>query len=130
MSAFKRVVLSFVALFLVTFTVTSIVKTQTGINHNHVVSLATAEKYVTNFRNNPSVPQIKGGMFDRNVFDAILGQTGCVGIRYYYAKKDDGSATLVVVGVNSAGNDMENGIIAEEINPCPPICASPGVLNK
>jgi hypothetical protein len=111
-----------------TILITNILMTQTSGQSNHVVSLATAQNYVNNYKNNPSIPNIKGGMFDRNIFDSILSQPDCVGIRYYYAKKNDGSATLVIVGVNSSGKDMENGIIGEEVKPCPPICDTQGTL--
>jgi hypothetical protein len=130
MSTTKRGILFFFVLCFVTLIVTTIVKTQTGLNNNHFISLATAERYVINYVTNRTAPQINGGLFDRDAFDAILRQPDCEGIRYYYAKKDDGSPTIVVVGVNSAGNDIETGIIAEEISPCPPFCGSPGTLKK
>lgn len=130
MNVVKRTVLSAFALLTITLVITTIVKTQTGAGYNHVVSLATAERYVNNFKNNPTIPNIKGGLFNRNVFDAILGQPDCVAVRFYYAKEDNGSPTLVVVGVNSSGNDIENGIIAESILPCPPVCGIQGTLNK
>jgi hypothetical protein len=130
MNAIKRSILAVFVLCLVTLFVTTVVKTQTGAGHNHVISLATAEKYVNNFKNNPTIPTIKGGLFNRNVIDAILGQPDCVAVRFYYAKEDNGSPTLVVVGVNSSGNDMENGVIAERILPCPPVCGIQGTLNK
>lgn len=130
MKTIKRTILSVFALFLITLITVTVVKTQTGAGHNHIVSLATAEKYVNNFKNNPTTPNIKGGLFNRNVFDAILGQPDCVAVRFYYAKEDNGSPTLVVVGVNSSGNDIENGVIAESILPCPPVCGNQGTLNK
>lgn len=130
MNASKRNILFFLVLCIITLIVSPVVKTQTGSGHNHVVSLADADRYVSNFRNNPAIPEIKGGMFNRNVIDAILAQSDCAAVRYYYAKTDNGAATLVVVGVNSAGNDMENGIIAENILPCPPVCGIQGTLNR
>ena len=99
-------------------------------NENHVVTLDQAVKYVENFKSFPTTPSIKGAYFGRNIFDKILGQAGCVGIRYYYAKKDDGTATLVLVGVDSNGNDLTQGILGEESLPCPPFCPGPSPLNK
>lgn len=130
MNVIKRTVLVVIAVSLITLITATVVKTQTGAGHNHVVSLATAEKYVNNFKNNPTVPNIKGGLFNRNVIDAILGQPDCVAVRFYYAKEDNGSATLVVVGVNSSGIDIENGILAESVVPCPPWCDNNSKLNK
>lgn len=99
-------------------------------NENHVVTLAQGVKFIQNFKGNPTTPTLKGGYFGRNIFEKIIAQTGCVGIRYYYAKMDDGTPTLVLVGVDGNGNDIEQGVIGEMIWPCPPICASPNQLNK
>ena len=97
---------------------------------DHVITLAQAVKLIENFKNAPSAPTIKGGYFSRSIFDKILSQPGCVGLRYYYAKKDDGTATLVLVGVDGGGNDMIQGVLGDEGWPCPPNCGAPNQLNK
>ncbi len=97
---------------------------------NHAITLEQATKYIQNFKQSPSAPSIKGGYFERNIFDKILAQGGVVGIRYYYGAKDDGSPTLIVVGVDSTGSDMIHGILGEEILPCPPVCEPTNQLNK
>jgi hypothetical protein len=99
-------------------------------NENHAVSLDQAVKCVQNFAAKPEAPTIKGGYFGRNIFDKLLSQGGCVGIRYYYAKTDSGVATIVLVGVDSTGNDLYQGIIAEQSIPCPPWCSASNPLNK
>lgn len=111
------------------FSVNTVIAQYTG-NENHTITLDQAAKYVQNFKNNPTAPAIKGGYFGRNIFEKILAQTGCVGIRYYYAKMDDGSPTLVLVGVDGNGHDMTQGVLGEVIIPCPPFCDSPNQLNK
>ena len=60
----------------------------------------------------------------------MLAQKGVIGIRYYYAKMDDGTPTIVVVGVDSLGNDMINTTIAEMTYPCPPFCNIETTLSK
>jgi hypothetical protein len=99
-------------------------------NENHLVTLDQAVKFVQNFKNFPTSPTIKGGYFGRNIFEKILAQPGCVGIRYYYAQKDDGSPTIVLVGVDGGGNDLTSGPLGETILPCPPFCAPPNPLNR
>jgi len=99
-------------------------------NENHLITLDQAVKYVQNFRSFPSVPTIKGGYIGRNAFDKVLAQPGCVGIRFYYAQKDDGSPALVLVGVDGAGNDLTQGPLVDEILPCPPFCPGPSPLNR
>ena len=105
-------------------------KAQIPAIQNHVVTLDQAVKYIQNYKKNPVAPSTKGGYFGRNIFDKILAQQGVVGIRYYYAAKDDSTPTLVLVGVDSTGNDMEQGIIGEWTAQCPPICPQPNRLNK
>jgi hypothetical protein len=97
---------------------------------NHAVSLEQAVKFVQNFRTSPTAPGTQGGFFGKETFEKILAQPGCVGIRYYYAKQDDGSPALVLVGVDAKGDDMEQGLLAEMALPCPPYCGSPSRLNK
>jgi hypothetical protein len=122
---------SVVTLFLVLGTNTLGARPQqlTG-QENHSVTLDQAAKYIQNFKNFPKTPTIKGAYFGRNIFDKILSQPGCIGIRYYYAQKDDGTSTLVLVGVDGSGNDISVGILGEDSFPCPPFCGGPGLLNK
>jgi hypothetical protein len=96
---------------------------------NHVITLDQAVKLVQNYSFSPTAPTTKGGVFARTIFDKILSQSGCVGIRYYYAKKDDGTPTLVLVGVDNAGNDMTVGVLGDQVFPCPPFCGV-SVLNR
>jgi hypothetical protein len=97
---------------------------------NHIITLDQAVKYIQNYTFSPTAPTTKGGLFARSIFDKILSQPGCIGVRYYYAKKDDGTPTLVLVGVDAGGNDLPGGILGEDSFPCPPFCGAPGQLNK
>jgi len=119
-----------VVIFLTTGnTVTARQQMYTG-NENHTVTLDQAAHYVQNFTNFRTAPSIKGVYFGRNIFEKILAQSGCVGIRAYYAQKDDATPTLVLVGVNGSGNDLVEGTIGELSFPCPPYCPAPNSLNK
>ena len=100
----------------------------TGAN-NHVITLDQATKYIDKYKAAPTYA-IKGAYFDRSIFDKILAQTDCVGIRYYYGRKDDGSPCLVLVGVDSKGGDMTGGILGEDAVPCPPLCPPGSPLNR
>jgi hypothetical protein len=92
------------------------------INADHQVDLMTAVRFIKNHKSNLKAPSIKGGFFARNAFDKILAQPGVVGIRYYYAQTDDGIPTLVLVGVDGKGQDIQTGFIMEKALPCPPFC--------
>lgn len=100
----------------------------TGSN-NHVITLTQATKYIQNYSAAPTYA-IKGAYFDRSIFDKILAQTDCVGIRYYYGRKDDGTPCIVLVGVDSKGSDLTAGILGDDAIPCPPLCPPFSPLNK
>ena len=95
--------------------------TNAAINTNHQVDLGTAIRLIKNRKANlqasSSATQINGGFFARSAFEKILAQPGAVGIRYYYAQNDDGTPTLVLVGVDAKGQDMQTGAIMDRIIP-------------
>ena len=125
------VVSSVVTLFLVLGTSTLGARPQQySGQENHVITLDQAVKYVQNFKNSPKTPATKGGYFGRNIFEKILSQDGCAGIRYYYGQDDNGTSNLVLVGVDWSGNDMTSGVLGDISFPCPPICPSPNQLNR
>ena len=125
----KQVVTRFLLINMLILCATSISFAQSYITVKHEVSLDSAVQYIQNFKTKPSVPNIQSGFFNRNVLDKILLQNKCIGVRYYYAAQNNGVHTLVMVGVDSLGNDIENGIIAQQIVPCPPLCSTPNRLN-
>lgn len=98
--------------------------------HSHEVNTDSAKKYIGNLKKDAMQMKVKGGMLYRDVLDKMLAQKGVVGIRYYYAKMDDGTPTLVLVGVDSTGKDMTNGVMAEKVYPCPPYCDDATTLDK
>jgi len=67
--------------------------------------------------------------FHRDAFDRILAQPGCVGIRSYPGLTDANEPTMVLVGVDAAGNDMVDGALAQFAEPCPTNCSDTNVLN-
>ncbi len=110
------------------------VMTNAVINTNHEIDLGTAIRLIRNHKVNFTVSSastpIKGGFFSRSAFEKILAQPGAVGIRYYYAQNDNGTPTLVLVGVDANGEDMQAGIIMERSYPCPPLCSRPNELTQ
>lgn len=96
---------------------------------NHIVTLDQAVKFVSNYKAAPAFA-VKGAYFDRSIFDKILAQTDCIGVRYYYGRKDDGTPCLVLVGVDSKGADITIGILGEDAILCPPMCPPASPLNK
>jgi len=90
---------------------------------NHSITIAEAMHFVRNFRKDKSADVIKGGYFSREIYEAILAQEGCVGIRNYFAENLDDTPTIVMVAVESNGDDMIQGVVGEDILLCPPFCS-------
>ena len=71
----------------------------------------------------------KGHLIGMDLINKILGQSGCEGIRIYHGQNRDAQRELVLVGVDTNGNDMHLGIIADRLSPCPNTCSSSNPLN-
>ncbi len=98
-------------------------------SENQVINVDSARVLVVRFQSSVPAGSVLGGVFGRNIFDKILAQPGCVGVRLYYAQKADGSPTVVLAGVDTYGNDIKGGVYGEDWLPCPPWCGVNG-LNK
>ena len=97
-------------------------------NENHDFTLTEASEWTANFRAaHPS--SILGHFFGKTALEAVLAQTGCVGIRIYYALDDGGAKQLIVVGVDSSEDDMTAGLIKERSCPSPPYSGGKNCLN-
>ena len=101
--------------------------TLTG-EENHSITIAEAKNFVQNYRKDNDENTMKGGYFSGDIYERILDQEGCVGITCYFASKPNGTPTIVLVGVNSKGDDMVSGIIGQNIIPCPPYCSPDSAL--
>ena len=98
-------------------------------NENHDISLSEASQWTANYRNaNPG--QVIAHALGSGAITAILTQSGCVGIRVYYALNNEGEKQIVIVGVDSQGNDLYNGLLADRTFNCPPICSTANPLNS
>ncbi len=96
---------------------------------NHQVTLAEASNYSRNFREGKNLEDVKAVYFGRNIYEKILSQAGCVGLRLYFAVDDSGLTTLVVTGVRADGTDIYDGFLGEDTLPCPPYCGALNPLN-
>lgn len=98
-------------------------------NEDQTITLAAGSSMTANYRAaNPD--QILGHFFGKKILTDILSQANCVGIRVYYAIKDDGSKELVLVGVDSAGNDLCNGVLGDRSYKSPPYSGASNPLNS
>jgi|ERR1044071_7913949 hypothetical protein len=70
--------------------------------------------------------EVKAHYVGKNLIASIAQQTGVVGIRFYHGIDENGARTLVMVGVNSSGNDVTSGIIGDRMINCPTVCDANG----
>ena len=93
------------------------------------IELETAAVWTKNYRNeNPG--DTKGHFFGKDILNDILNQSGCMGIRMYYALDDDEKKELILVGAVGNEDDMHTGVLADFASPCPPYCGRRNQLNS
>ncbi|WP_430405786.1 hypothetical protein [Fluviicola sp.] len=96
-------------------------------NEGEQITLQEGAEYTLRYRAaNPNA--VKGVFFGRDHIEAILAQSDCKGLRFYFAKNADGSPTLVIVGADSDQNDQLD-LIFQKTAPCPTKCSSSNLLN-
>lgn len=90
-------------------------------NEGQFISLEDAVEWTTNYRNaNPG--KVKGHFYGKNKLMEMLNQSDAMGIRIYRAIDDAGAEVLVLVAADAEEGDLDNGLILERGEPCPPIC--------
>ncbi len=99
-------------------------------DEKHQISYASGKEMIERFLNTRVDNGLIAGYMGRNIFEKILAQEKCVGIRIYKAKMGDGASTFVIIGVDGEGKDMESGVVGEEIVPCPPFCDCPPICGS
>ena len=60
--------------------------------------------------------EIASVIFDARPLTLLLSQEDCTGIRCYYARNDDSSETLVLIGVKKDGSDIGANDVSGKIN--------------
>lgn len=105
--------------------------------NQHIIDLTKAEEMTERYRRN--VPKdgngvyvLKiGGSFDKDAINQLTAQTEFNGLRYYFALNDKKEMTVVLVAIDSNGNDIigSGSIILDNATLCPTVCGEPDVLN-
>ena len=96
---------------------------------NHKVSLEAAAALTKGYREAAPKGSPLGSLFPREVFDRLLAQPGCAGIRIYYGRNERREHELLLVGVDATGDDMTSGELFDFGLPCPPYCGGEGTLS-
>ncbi|MDQ3516737.1 MAG: hypothetical protein M3403_08215 [Gemmatimonadota bacterium] len=93
---------------------------------DHRITLEAARESARRYRESAGPDAQRGGMFPREVFEALLAPDGCAGIRLYYGESENGERELIAFSVDSDGNDMTSAQVFEYAFPCPPYCGGGG----
>lgn len=96
---------------------------------DHRIPLEAAAALTKRYRAAADPGAQRASMFPREVFEALLAQPGCAGIRMYNGQTEGGSRETVLVGVDSDGNDMTSAQLFDASIPCPPYCGGDNTLN-
>lgn len=93
-----------------------------GEERDHQIPLERAAAMTRRYREALGPAAEKPMLFSREIFDEILAQAGCAGVRLYLAHDEAGKLTVVLAGVTEHGDDILDGVIGEDHLVCPPIC--------
>jgi hypothetical protein len=99
-------------------------------NEDHEISLDDAAKLTANYRISAGPKALLGSYFSMDGINKILDQEGCIGIRIYNGLTESREQCFVLSGVNSNGDDLYDGELAEYGTGCPPHCGQSNPLNS
>jgi hypothetical protein len=99
-------------------------------NEGSFITLREGSVMTKRYRDTIQPGEVIGVFMGKEKIKAILDQSECKGIRFYFGVNDKGENTLVLVGADSNQNDMVDGLIADEGSPCPTICSMSNLLNS
>jgi hypothetical protein len=99
-------------------------------NEGTVITLAEGAEMTANYRATINSGDTIALALGKNLINAILNQSGCLGIRMYYALNSKGEDQLVLVGVDSNGDDLTAGVLVDGVLKCPNHCSIGNRLNS
>lgn len=99
--------------------------------------MSTAKQWAANYRATIKPGETEAHYFGADIIQRLLDEDKSVGIRVYYAIDDKGKKQLLLVGVDTEGNNLlpeegaaaqstEEGdpVIVDNSSPCPPVCGT------
>lgn len=93
-------------------------------NEGKEVTIEEAKKYIKSYKMSSIPGATKADFFGKEKLNRILVQKNCVGVRFYYGRRENGNLNSVAVGCDKDGEDLFEGVILEMSEPCPPYCAT------
>jgi hypothetical protein len=99
-------------------------------NEGEFVTLNDASRWTANYRNTIQRGDVIAEFLGKEKILELLSQEGCVGIRIYYGINDDGKKNVILVGADANQNDIEDGLLIDKGEFCPPFCSKRNALNS
>lgn len=96
------------------------------VNDGSTITLSQAVEWTQNYQNSEFYSGTKAVFYGKNKIESICNQSGAVGMRIYFAINDNNEPTVVLVGADADGNNLESGTIVERGTLCPPACGGGG----
>jgi hypothetical protein len=99
-------------------------------NEGDFITLREGSEMTKRYRDTIQPGEVIGVFMGKEKIKAILDQSECEGIRFYFAKNERNENNLVLVGADKNENDLVNGLIADHLIPCPPRGGNSNDLNS
>jgi hypothetical protein len=97
-------------------------------NIDNSISLEDAAKITANFRQAfPSA--VMANAYGKRLMIDLLAQEDCAGFRIYNGLDAEGKQQFILVAVDASGNDLYEGILMDNTQPCPSFCSTTNPLN-
>ena len=98
----------------------------------NTISIEEAQRWVQRWRTSSEILELKGFWIPGADLTDVMAEEDVVDARTYMAIDDNDEFHLLIVGVDSAGNDLidyDNGqYIYDFTKPCPSVCSNTGPL--
>jgi hypothetical protein len=99
--------------------------------NTHIITLQEAETLTHAYQN---AQQFQGltiaSLTNSSEVIQLLNQPGCCGLRVYFALNSLNQLTVVLVGSDSNGYDMTNGVILNKSELCPADCFTSPLISQ
>ncbi|MBK8584712.1 MAG: hypothetical protein IPN88_04435 [Bacteroidetes bacterium] len=101
-------------------------------NEDNIIPFSEGAVLTKKFRNESKPTDIIANYYSKDSIQALLEQSGCVGIRAYFGKNADDQLCLVIVGVDAEENDLigEDFVCVDNGISCPNNCSTHNILNS
>ena len=91
------------------------------MSNGSIISKEDAKTMIQKYQNDyPNA--VKAQLYDGNLIQQMLDDTGTDAIRIYHALDADDNHCLVLVCVDENGNDLADNVVVEYGTCCPPTC--------